>query len=69
MIILSSYYAEDNLMLLSIFEKENIERGEFNNLMSRNLYAPMEMGQAKAWVFPFKNFQIYNYKYKNFNLK
>ena len=48
MITRYSYCVDDGPALLSISEMENINKGEFNNPMNRNLFAPMEIGQAKA---------------------
>ena len=45
----------DGLALLSISKKGDIKKGEFDNLVSRNLFAPTKIGQVKAQVFPFVN--------------
>ena len=48
MITLFVYYVVDVLALLFVFEKGNISKVEFDNLVNRNLYALMEIRQVKA---------------------
>ena len=64
MITLFVYSLVDGLALLFVFEEESIKRGDFGNLMGRNLCASMKMEEVKAHIFPLIHKQI-----KTFQLK
>ena len=58
----TTYYTVDGSTLLLVFEKGKYKRGEFNKSMSKYLYAPTEMGQAKHKFF------LYIYKKGKFKI-